>query len=84
MAHNPEAQGSQLFGPGAGQPPIEDVRALVRERLYDAFKGLEEACSNGTISSYGVCSNGLSLPCSHPLYLDWKDVISAATDASHA
>ena len=84
MAHNPEAQGTQMFGSDGAQPPLEEIRAFVRERLVDSFKGLEEACSNGSISSYGVCSNGLSLPASHPLHLDWRDVVEAAKDASKA
>jgi len=84
MVHNPEAQGSELFKPGFEVPPLDDVRSLVRERLLDSFQALEEACSNGSLSSYGVCSNGLSLPPSHPLHLNWKDVVSAASEASQA
>ena len=78
MAHNPEAQGAILAGRGA---PLDEIRDLVKERLTDAFIGLETGKAEGLISSYGVCSNGLSLPSSHPLHLPWMDVLVAASDA---
>mmetsp|Transcript_2164 Transcript_2164/g.4965 ORF Transcript_2164/g.4965 Transcript_2164/m.4965 type:complete len:655 (-) Transcript_2164:877-2841(-) len=78
MAHNPEAQGAKLAGSGA---PLDEIRAVVKERLTDAFIGLETGKAEGLISSYGVCSNGLSLPTSHPLHLPWMDVLVAASDA---
>ena len=78
MAHNPEAQGATLAGSGA---PLDEIRGVVKERLTDAFIGLETGKAEGLISSYGVCSNGLSLPSSHPLHLPWMDVLVAASDA---
>lgn len=94
MVHNPEVQAGALIASSTGEdagndknckdslPPVEDMRECVKERLYDSFVALEEASSNGTISSYGVCSNGLSLPSDHPLHLSWKDVILAASRAA--
>jgi len=86
MAHNPETQGGALYESISSMsiPPPEEIRAVIRERLQQSFIALEEACSNNTISSYGVCSNGLSLPEKHPLHLNWKDVIEAACDAATA
>lgn len=78
LAHNPEAQGAALAGRGA---PLDEIRELVKERLTDAFIGLETGKAEGLITSYGVCSNGLSLPDKHPLHLPWMDVLNAASDA---
>ena len=78
LAHNPEAQGAALAGRGA---PLDEIRELVKERLTDAFIGLETGKAEGLITSYGVCSNGLSLPEKHPLHLPWMDVLNAASDA---
>ena len=60
--------------------PIEEVRHFVRERTAKFFVGSELAVMEGRISSYGVCSNGLSLPRSHPLHLGWEDLLVAASD----
>mmetsp|Transcript_10438 Transcript_10438/g.12264 ORF Transcript_10438/g.12264 Transcript_10438/m.12264 type:complete len:617 (-) Transcript_10438:57-1907(-) len=78
MAHNPETQGVQMALQGA---PIEDVREFVKDRMTDAFVGLEMGVAEGQIGSYGVCSNGLSLPNSHPLHLGWEDLLTAASHA---
>mmetsp|Transcript_16623 Transcript_16623/g.19159 ORF Transcript_16623/g.19159 Transcript_16623/m.19159 type:complete len:478 (-) Transcript_16623:203-1636(-) len=52
-------------------------------RLTDAFCSLEEAVRQEKIPSFGVVSNGLSLPPEHPLHLDWKStVLKAACDAA--
>mmetsp|Transcript_26039 Transcript_26039/g.39416 ORF Transcript_26039/g.39416 Transcript_26039/m.39416 type:complete len:482 (+) Transcript_26039:29-1474(+) len=52
-------------------------------RLTDAFCALEEAVCRGDIPSFGVVSNGFSLPPKHPLHLDWKStVLKAACDAA--
>lgn len=37
--------------------------------------------SDKLIDSYGICSNGLSLPDTHPLHLNWELVLNAAEDA---
>ena len=78
MAHNPEVQGSDLAATGAS---LDSVRSLVKKRLTDAFIGFEIGVAEKKITSYGVCSNGLSLPSSHPLHLSWEDVLSASCDA---
>jgi len=79
MAHNPEAQGSEMYAKDA---PIDDIREFVKEQMIQAFIGLEYGVSEGQISSYGVCSNGLGLPSSHPLHLDWEDIFEAANQAA--
>lgn len=79
MAHNPEAQGSEMHAKNA---PIEEVREYIQEQMTEAFIGLERGVSDGQITSYGVCSNGLSLPSSHPLHLSWEDVLRASSKAA--
>ena len=73
MIHNPEEM-KQQQGPD---------RFL--DRLTDAFCRLEEVVANNdkNITTFGVVSNGLSLPPNHPLFLDWQhDVLEAATRAA--
>ena len=79
MAHNPEAQGSEMHAKNA---PIDEVRDYIQEQMTEAFIGLETGVAEGQITSYGVSSNGLSLPSSHPLHLSWEDVIHASTEAA--
>ena len=78
LAHNPEAQGAELVSKGA---PTDDVRLHVKEQMLQAFVTLETLASEGNIGSFGVCSNGLSLPSRHPLHLFWEDIFSSATEA---
>lgn len=56
----------------------EEHRNETLKRLTDVFCVLEEAVTDGKIPSFGVVSNGLSLPSSHPLFLDWKSVVLKA------
>ena len=79
MAHNPEAQGSEMHVQNA---PLEDIRQYTKEKMTEAFIGLERGVVEGQITSYGVCSNGLGLPSSHPLHLSWEDMLQAASDAA--
>jgi hypothetical protein len=78
MAHNPEVQATFLSEKGA---PSNEIHDWVKECLTDAFVGLEKACAENVIDSYGICSNGLSLPEGHPLHLGWNLILSAAHDA---
>lgn len=65
MVQNPEVHGAD-----------------VADRLTEAFCGLEELVStHDRIQTFGVVSNGLSLPKDHPLYLDYKVVLEAADRA---
>lgn len=85
MAHNPEVQASELLLSSNNNSgiPLPEIRQLVKEKMVESFQGLEEVCSNRSISSYGVVSNGLSLPESHPLHLSWSDVVHAACEAAN-
>lgn len=56
----------------------EEHGADTLNRLTDAFCFLEEAVAEKKIPSFGVVSNGLSLPPDHPLHLDWKLVVLKA------
>lgn len=78
LAHNPEAQGAELVSKGA---PTDDVRLYVKEQMLNAFVAMETMAGEGKIASFGVCSNGLSLPSTHPLHLFWEDVFSSAAEA---
>ncbi len=79
MAHNPEAQGSEMHAKGA---PMDDIREFIKEKMINAFITLERGVEEGLITSYGVCSNGLSLPSSHPLHLSWEDMLHASSYAA--
>jgi hypothetical protein len=56
----------------------EEHRGDTLTRLTDAFCELEDAVADRKISSFGIVSNGLSLPNDHPLHLDWKGVVLEA------
>jgi len=100
MVHNPETQGGAAVGTGgrmtttttttddgptsSSAEPLSTIRTVVRDRLKEAFIALERATITNQISSYGVYSNGLSLPSTHPLHLSWKDVIDVAYEAATA
>ena len=75
LAHNPEAQGAELVSKGA---PTDDVRLYVKEQMLNTFVAMETMAGEGKIGSFGVCSNGLSLPSKHPLHLFWEDIFSSA------
>ncbi len=81
MAHNPEAQGSEMYAKNA---PVDEVREYIREQMTQAFIGLETGVAEGQITSYGVSSNGLSIPSSHPLHLSWEDILQASSQAAEA
>lgn len=78
-AHNPEAQGLEMLQKDA---PLEEVRGYVKENMTQAFIAMEELVGEKTIGSYGVCSNGLGLASSHPMHLNWEDVLDASIEAS--
>jgi hypothetical protein len=73
MIHNPEVQIDW------GEKNPHDV---LYEKLVHAFRGMEEAVASNQISTYGVVSNGLALPATHPLHLDYKLVLRAAQEAA--
>mmetsp|Transcript_18081 Transcript_18081/g.25752 ORF Transcript_18081/g.25752 Transcript_18081/m.25752 type:complete len:458 (+) Transcript_18081:27-1400(+) len=78
MVHNPETQGYDE----EEEFVVSRRRDTIRDRLRQSFIALEEACLSNQISSYGVCSNGLSLQESHALYLNWNDVLDVASEAA--
>ncbi len=78
-AHNPEAQGMELL---QREAPMEEVRGFVKHQLFQAFVTMERLVGEGKMGSYGVCSNGLGLASSHPMYLSWEDVLDASAQAA--
>ena len=89
LAHNPETQmAAYLLSNHHDNNRANDKSTLVeRARIYmkqcmtSAFVGYEIAVKDGLIDGYGVDSNGLSLPTSHDMYFDWRDVLECAVDA---
>jgi hypothetical protein len=73
MIHNPEVQINW------GEKNPQDA---LYQKLVHAFRGMEEAVADNQISTFGVVSNGLALPPTHPLHLDYKLVLRAAQDAA--
>jgi len=65
LLHNPEVQKSS------------DRTNLV-DQLQQSFVALQQYVNQGKIATFGVVSNGFSLPEQHPLYLSWKDHVLAA------
>ena len=72
LTHDPEIQlyQQQLVGQGGNN----DI-------LINMCSTLEKACRNGKITSYGVSSNGMSLPPKHPLYFPWEVLLKYARNA---
>ena len=73
MIHNPEVQINH---------DEENPQDALYDKLLKAFQAMEEAVGEKLISSFGVASNGLSLPKQHPLHLNYEIVLQAALDAS--
>lgn len=73
LLHNPEVQVILM----QDKSP-EQRQNRIKERLQDAFLALEEQIQAGTIASYGIASNGLGLPSTHPLHLDYRTILQAA------
>ena len=89
LAHNPETQiAAYLMSNHHQHATAADSTPLLRRacdhmkrRLASSFVGYEIAVQDGLIDGYGVDSNGLSLPRSHNMHLDWRDVLECAADA---
>lgn len=82
LLHNPEAQVADLLKDDP-QATIEERQDFIRQRWTPAMESLEEyskSQSNPVAFTFGVVSNGLSIPSSqnHPMHLDTNLVIEAA------
>ena len=80
LAHNPETQ-IAAFLSSKPTATIESARAHMKRRLTSAFVGYEIAVDRGWIDTYGVDSNGLGLPDSHDMHINWRDVLECAAEA---
>jgi len=78
LAHDPETQVAARL---SSTTTVELARERMRRRLTSAFVGYEVAVSRGWIDGYGVDSNGLGLPETHDMHVDWRDVLGCAADA---
>ena len=80
LAHNPETQIAAFLSSNP-TATIESARAHMKQRLTSAFVGYEIAVDRGWIDTYGVDSNGLVLPNSHDMHINWRDVLECAAEA---
>jgi len=85
LAHNPETQMAAYLLSNHqlndGSTLASQAHAYMKQCMTSAFVGHESAVKEGLIDGYGVDSNGLSLPESHDMYFDWRDVLECAVDA---
>lgn len=65
MLHNPEAQ-------------LATDQQQLQDTLFHAFVTLQQLCNEGRITAFGVTSNGLCLPKTRPMHLDYRTVLTAA------
>ena len=80
LAHNPETQIAAFLSSNP-TATIERARAHMKRYLTSAFVGYEIAVDRGWIDAYGVDSNGLGLPNSHDMHVNWRDVLECAAEA---
>lgn len=52
--------------------------------MTEGLAACQELVKVGTIASYGIASNGLSLQATHPLHLSWWDTVLPTTVAAAA
>ena len=85
LAHNPETQMAAYLLSNHqaidGETLAKRARDYMKQSMTSAFAGYETAVKEGLIDGYGVDSNGLSLPESHDMHFDWRDVLECAVDA---
>ena len=71
LLHNPE---ESMFSSSSSSPDDPSARSAFLKNLHAAYRSLDKHVASGLIASYGVSSNGLSLPSSHPLHLSCRDL----------
>lgn len=86
VLHNPEVHGGGGVSHHTNQGANVDAQWIIHDALRDSFRGLEDWCSgyqdSQHIGGYGVVSNGLALPSSHPLHLDVEILFNAVERAT--
>jgi hypothetical protein len=88
VLHNPEVHGGGGVSSShqTNQGANVDAQWIIHDALRDSFRGLEDWCSgyqdSQHIGGYGVVSNGLSLPNSHPLHMDVEILFNAVERAT--
>eukprot|EP00527_Entomoneis_sp_CCMP2396_P002251 CAMPEP_0198146094 /NCGR_PEP_ID=MMETSP1443-20131203/27335_1 /TAXON_ID=186043 /ORGANISM="Entomoneis sp., Strain CCMP2396" /LENGTH=589 /DNA_ID=CAMNT_0043809929 /DNA_START=147 /DNA_END=1916 /DNA_ORIENTATION=+ len=70
---------------GGSSNNINDSRQQrIREKLLESFLACEEQISSSNsqtkVSAYGIVSNGMSLPETHPLHLSWSRAVKPALE----
>ena len=61
---------------------VAEAKASLLTDLVETFVALEEAVAGGLIGSYGVSSQGLVLPTSDALHMEWTALSAAASQAA--
>jgi hypothetical protein len=88
VLHNPEVHGGGGVSTShhTNQGANVDAQWIIHDALRDSFRGLEDWCSgyqdSQHIGGYGVVSNGLALPTSHPLHMDVEILLNAVERAT--
>jgi hypothetical protein len=67
-SNSPFGASGLILPPSAPKKKTASSSSNSSESLIEAFLALENAVASDVIDSYGVCSNGLSLPATHPLH----------------
>jgi aryl-alcohol dehydrogenase-like predicted oxidoreductase len=89
LLHNPEYYLTHNVPTTHGEisdAALEEHRAEMDRRLFEAFKALESeiASGRGRIATYGISSNSFSLPPSHPHFLKFDHLVKMARRAAKA
>lgn len=89
LLHNPEYYLTHNIPAGRrdiSDAALEDHRAEMDRRLFEAFKAMEAeiASGQGRIESYGISSNSFSLPPTHPHFLKYDHLVEMAQRAAKA
>lgn len=70
LLHNPEVQKNHN---------LQDKKdEKLAHQLNESFTELQKLVRESPLHSYGIVSNGFSLPATHPLHLSWKEHVMPA------
>mmetsp|Transcript_21704 Transcript_21704/g.60289 ORF Transcript_21704/g.60289 Transcript_21704/m.60289 type:complete len:698 (-) Transcript_21704:904-2997(-) len=78
--HNPEVQGTlpaAVHDPTDNTSPERRRQARIRDKLVESMLHCEAVVADhgNPVRNYGIVSNGLSLPETHPLHLSWSETV---------
>lgn len=70
LLHNPEVQKNHNLN--------DNKDDKLAQQLTESFVELQKFVRESPLHSFGIVSNGFSLPATHPLHLSWKDHVGPA------